>query len=183
MDKYFFTVASLPHLFITLDSFPTVSEFLESCESHLSPSDMSVLKKANILNYTELETGNSVLNQWNKWEYSLRIEIAKIRANKLNRSDEYENIESEINLSQSLKNLTTIDSPLDAEMEIIKLRWEFLDDLELMHYFDIEKIIIYYLRLQILERKKNMERKKGMEAYQKLYTKITEPLDVDSVAV
>jgi hypothetical protein len=53
-----------------------------------------------------------------------------------------------------------------------------LDELESGHYFDIDKILVYALRLQILERKALFDEQKGREMFDKVYTEIISPVGV-----
>jgi hypothetical protein len=74
------------------------------------------------------------------------------------------------------------ESPLQAEELLNRARWSYLDELEVGHYFDIEKILVYALRLQILARKALFEEDKGVEMFQKVYAEVTSPIyDTSSV--
>jgi len=68
------------------------------------------------------------------------------------------------------------ESPLQAEDTLNRARWSYLDDLEVGHYFDIEKILVYALRLQILERKALFDEEKGREMFEKIYAEVTSPI-------
>ena len=46
------------------------------------------------------------------------------------------------------------------------------------HYFDIDKILIYLLRLQILQRKALFDDQKGRELFDKIYAEIINPVGV-----
>ena len=41
---------------------------------------------------------------------------------------------------------------------------------------DIEKILVYALRLQILERKALFDKEKGREMFEKIYAEVTSPI-------
>jgi len=56
--------------------------------------------------------------------------------------------------------------PLTVEKNLLLWRWQFLDSLEFGHYFDLEFLIMYYLRLQILKRLFTFNKKIGREKYQ-----------------
>ena len=65
-------------------------------------------------------------------------------------------------------------SPLDGEAVLDRARWEYLDMLEAGHYFDLGRLIIYFLQLQILYRKAQINREKGKSGFEELYRNITE---------
>jgi hypothetical protein len=50
----------------------------------------------------------------------------------------------------------------------MKLQWDFLDNLASDHHFDIEAVIIYALKLKILERLKQFDKQQGAEIYQSI---------------
>jgi hypothetical protein len=68
------------------------------------------------------------------------------------------------------------ESPLQAEDTLNRARWRYLDELEVGHYFDIDKILVYALRLQILARKALFEAEKGREMFEKVYSEIIRPV-------
>ena len=55
------------------------------------------------------------------------------------------------------------DSPLMAEEILNKARWRYLDELEFGHYFDIEILVIFFIKLQILERISSFDAEVGSE--------------------
>jgi hypothetical protein len=68
-------------------------------------------------------------------------------------------------------------APLDAELILNKARWEYLEMLEAGHYFDLGKLIIYFLRLQILQRKAQINTEKGKAVFGDVYSIITSETD------
>ena len=53
----------------------------------------------------------------------------------------------------------------------MRLRWEFIEQEEAGHYFDLDFLILYFLKLQILERLVSFDKKKGQDRFESL-TKI-----------
>ena len=68
------------------------------------------------------------------------------------------------------------ESPLQAEEALNLARWGYLDQLEAGHYFDIDKLVVYVLRLQLLERKARFDEQKGREMFDLVYGEITRPI-------
>ena len=56
-------------------------------------------------------------------------------------------------LAEIARHLLALDSPLAADEELDRLRWRFLEELAFGHYFDLETLVIYRLKLRILERR------------------------------
>ena len=47
-----------------------------------------------------------------------------------------------------------------------RARWDVLEDLELGHTFDLERLLVYAIKLQLLERKFAMDADRGEERVQ-----------------
>jgi len=59
-------------------------------------------------------------------------------------------------------------NPLEIEKRLMRAQWDFLEEQEIGHFFDLDFLIIYYLKLQILERMFSFNKEKGqqnLEAY------------------
>jgi hypothetical protein len=52
-------------------------------------------------------------------------------------------------------------SPLDAEKALDETRWKALDELATGHYFDLDFLISYALKLRILERWEKIQGAEG----------------------
>ncbi len=174
MKQYYFTAASLPLL--SIDSKPGISieSFLSTCQLHVDPADYQILINSSIT-VPENENSLSGIAQlcW-AWEKSLRNELAKLRAEKMNLS--YENYirdgEVVFGTQRIAQEAIKIDSPLDAENFLNTARLAFLESLTVGHYFDLTFLVIYYLKLQILERIENFESERGYTRYQQIYKNI-----------
>ena len=59
--------------------------------------------------------------------------------------------------------------PLEAERYLDKVRFDFLSDLEVGHYFDFENIVIYCLKLQIIARRAARTDETGREVFEHSY--------------
>lgn len=174
MAAYYFTVAELPSLSYEADPPITVQTFLEMCESTVTGKDFLALRSAGLVPATE---GPSLLCSWYSWESSLRNELAKLRAAKLGRdADRYlKEAEDRPKLADLAREAAGQDDPLRGEEVLDKARWSYLDELALMHYFDLDTLLVYYLRLLILDRK--AARGGGAEAYNELYASMAKQLD------
>ena len=176
MKQYYYAVSSLP--FPDFDSAPllTVSEFLDICRSTLSERDFEILNSVNLNGIKGFDFSLPVLKKWLSWEGTLRNEIVKLRADSLDmETDAYMYaVESNTEAPGLAVNAYKLESPLLAEETLDKARWQFLDELESGHYFDLEKLIVYLLRLQILERRAKFTIENGNENFQKIYENIKE---------
>ena len=117
-----------------------------------------------------------IIGRWKSWESSLRNELVKLRTATLGvEAGKYlKNAEINTEAPGVARNAFKLESALASEEIINKARWDFLDELEVGHYFDLEKIIVYSLRLQILERKKMFTVENGDKNFQINYENIKE---------
>ena len=60
-------------------------------------------------------------------------------------------------------------SPLKVEMHLLETRWQFLTDSESCHHFDLTVLMIYGLKLQILERMQKFDEEKGERVLNRIY--------------
>ena len=182
MAQYYFTVAALPQLFFNSDTFPTVDEFMDLCREHVIPRELSGLEEG--LKADGIETmaeGNCVIDEmrvWLLWDLSLRSDLAVLRAQALGREvDLYQDFPRVLGTFEIAREAMMQSSPFDAEEIISKARWDILDELEIGHYFDIEKLLIYLLKLQILERRAKFTDERGSENFEITYKSIAADLD------
>lgn len=176
LDYYFYTVSSLPMLAYDMERFMSEEEFLHCCESTVSPRDFQILKSASIVPLIQEETGQPVLDKWYSWERSLRNDLVKMRAGRKGvDGDKYVASGAiETGLQNIAREAYTASTPLEAEIILDRARWEYLENLEAGHYFDLGKLIIYFLQIQLLQRRSRIIKEKGRAAFDEIYSVITE---------
>ncbi len=160
------------------EKFMSEEDFFDCCEATITEKDFQTLKKARIVP----EEGNSavpVLEKWNSWERSLRNELVKMRAGKKGQdSEKYISGGSlETGVLETAREAFNCASPLDAELLLDRARWEYLEMLEAGHFFDLGRLIIYFLQLQILQRKSQINKEKGKSGFEEIYSGITGKAD------
>ncbi len=175
---YYYLVASLPMLFYETERIPAVGAFLELCRQHVGARDYRLLLNASISNLKPAQPSCATLELWRCWEIALRNELVKLRAKGRAVEAEKYLLDSPfiISVRDIARDAFAQDSPLLAEDILNRGRWNYLDELEVGHHFDIEKILIYSLRLQLLQRKALFDERKGLEAFEQLYAAIMSPI-------
>jgi len=175
---YYYLVASLPMLAYDAERFWTVEEFLELCWRHLSPRDRGIVEAASLHDLHPASSTCATLERWRSWEVSLRNELAALRAKRRGVDASRHRVESpEVLEAQSVaRSAFAQDSPLAAEEVLDRARWTRLDDLETGHHFDVDKVVIYHLRLQLLRRRSLLEPARGAERFAASFGAITKPI-------
>ncbi|MCF6335678.1 MAG: DUF2764 domain-containing protein [Spirochaetales bacterium] len=176
MGNYYYAVSSLPFLVFDVEPVITMLEFNDICNSAVSSADMKIIDSVVLSETDRADVDIPLLAEWRAWEGSLRNELAKLRGSDMEVLYDSWLRDIEINTGAPLvaRNAFKAESPLLAENVIDRGRWSFLDEIEVGHYFDIEKILVYSLRLQILERKQMFTSHRGEANFNVIYENIKE---------
>jgi hypothetical protein len=141
----------------------SIEEFLESCERLLTASDFQDIQLASLNADRPAETGIELLKRFQNAELGLRNELVKLRAKKLGiEQDRYarEDVENPL-LAAVAREILEQETPLKAEHFMNGALWTILEDLSVGHYFDIDYLTAYFLKLQILQRRASFQVEAG----------------------
>ncbi len=189
MSQYYYLVATLPFLQYETEEFISSDEFLERCAEQCTASDVAVLNSVRYVPEHAETSPIAVLNTWYMFERGLRNALARLRGASLS-----EDVEKYLRIADNggdgthvggveelARNALAETSPLRGEQALQRARWDMLDNLEAGHHFDLEKLIVYLLKLRVLERNRKFNREDGMRVFEETYDKITDSFfDEDS---
>jgi hypothetical protein len=170
---YYYIMSSLPFLHFDTDPPLSYSQLTELCIPWLGEKDLIQFQSArlDIENIAVETVGQGTLQRWVLFENSLRNELVVLRTQRTGIPSEG-HIRKDMPWDPSVvwleRDALKDMSPLEAEVALLEVRWEFISDLETGHYFDLDALIIYALRIQILERLKRFDLAKGIEYLQRL---------------
>ena len=158
MDKYYYVVAQLPLL--SYDKEPAIAsqQFLEEAEKWLSSKDYTILSNAR---YDSTDVGISkpkLLEKYVEQEFQFRTELAAWRKAQKEGFD-YKPEAFPVSLVKD-------GNPLEIEKAMLKRRWDKISQVEPDHHFDLEFLILYFFKLQILEKISLFNKEKGLEIFQ-----------------
>ena len=177
MSQYYYTVATLPMLFYdTPPGTSSTESFIAFCSDWLSKKDFSRLKSSSLSIDKPVKKGNPIVLAWISWECTLRNELVKLRAPKKGEEAfrHMQECDARLGIEELAREAFVEESPLIAEDILNRGRWQFLEELETGHHFDIERLIVYFLKLQLLERKRQFDKQTGKERYNEIFTNITD---------
>lgn len=166
---YYFFISSLPMLHFGAKPLISYAHFLDECRRNLAVHDMEIIERAGVLLSEAGGDDFVMLEEWKRFETSLRNELARLRALKKNkdasayiRGDNFQDPFTGhfAHLAVSQENI------LEGERHLDKIRWDKIDELARHHYFDIEFLVMYALKLQILERWHRFNEADGMKFLQ-----------------
>jgi hypothetical protein len=143
---YYYFVSSLPMLSFGMKPPFSLQVFLNMCRDQLSGKDVEMIRR---------DDGSDIARRYNGFDIRLRNELVKVRASRRHaeasrylRGDGYADpAVTHIALSAHRN-----PSILESERFLDQERWNFLNELETGHYFDLGFLAVYMYRLMILER-------------------------------
>lgn len=159
MDKYYYLITQLPFLKFGEENYINNDSFLEEAKKWLSEKNYKHLQEADIDNLEE-KTKISFLQEYKQFELTLRKELAAYRENK-NRQQEYQP-------KEVLKKDLLEGNPLEVEKKLLYYRWQQIEESSNDYVFNLEAVIAYFLKLQILEKVLSFDKEKGTKKFDSL---------------
>lgn len=152
-------------------------KILQLCKGLIPDRDMEIVKITSEKTGYIYKGNQPVLKKWFSFETALRNEFVKIRASHRHidpapylRQDGY----SGPSLFHVVMSAHRNPSLLDSERALDQERWNFLEELERGHYFDLDFLIVYALKLLILERWDRISAADKIHLMEGVLTKVNE---------
>ncbi|MCX6556401.1 MAG: DUF2764 family protein [Candidatus Aminicenantes bacterium] len=174
MTQYYYLVASLPLLFFA-DTPPFSSQaWLTMCREQVSQGDFALLSRISFGELRPLPGDHALWQAYCAWETALRNELAMQRAQRLGISPDPFLREAPFytGLSAQVKEALDAETPKAAENALDRERWSYLEELETNTQFDLGRLIVYRLKLLLLERKSQFRPGPGRESFTKEYNQV-----------
>jgi len=168
--SYYYLVATLPSLRYDGVLPFTTDTFLSLCKEQVSKAHYLLLEQA----VSGVASSHHFLFQYQHFAGMVKKELTEARSRKLSLSDpSYRNDgDKEAKISDTVRQALSSDDVLQAEMLLIRLHWNYLDDLSALHTFDIEGLLSYALKLKMLQRKSLFTREEGNAEFKRLFSNI-----------
>lgn len=174
MSQYYFMVASLPLLTYENAAPIRSEEFLDIARANMRPGDVAKVIGASIDAPQAVACATPAERAWRVYERGLRNVLVRARgarraidAGQYIRTDYLLHDETErAGLEELAREATSAPSPLTGEDLLNRARWDELESLTAGHSFDVEHVVLYYLKLQLLERRGKFTRDQGEPAFQ-----------------
>ncbi len=172
----YYLISQLPSLDGINENTPlpiTWERYAELCQRFLGKKAQGELEKLTLIPPRNTEKSSSALiEKWNEGERSLRLALAKLRADKLNKHFDADNQSCPAGLLQSVRTAVEIENPMEAEKFLNKYRLDFLEALRPMDSFSEEFVFYYGLKLKLIERIRKFDSECGEAAYRNIYNSI-----------
>lgn len=153
---YIYLISSLPMLQFNAKSPFSVDSFLNRCAELIPAKDVNFIKQVITADAYTLELSrDGILSKWKAFDLALRNELARARAARRKISADkflHEGALFDINITHIAHASLRKNSILEAEKYLDLERWRVLDEICAGHYFDLDFLLVYALKLAILER-------------------------------
>ena len=164
-EQYYYVISSLPSLSLKEELPIRKNNFLSVCKENLKTTDFEMLRSIDLFEADQDKAPLDIVRHFFSWEREVRNALVKLRAERLG-LDSVDFIRGGMSdhlTGHIAEEAFNADSPLMAENILNKARWKYLDELEFGHYFDIEILVIFFIKLQILERVSLFDAVQGQE--------------------
>ncbi len=181
----YYLISQLPSLDGVDENMPlpiTEERFLELCDRFLSKKTLRELSRLSLIPTKNYEKStSSLVDSWNDTERNLRFALARMRADKMNKTFETDNQSSPTDIVTVARTAVDIESPMEAEKFLNSYRLEFLESLRPMDAFSEDMIFYYWLKLKLISRIKQFDADAGTTAYKHIYNSILNGTDVEAL--
>lgn len=69
---------------------------------------------------------------------------------------------------EALQRIADIEELVEREKKVDMLKWKWLEDESFSHYFTIERIFVFLMQLEMIERWISLDKEKGNELFRKM---------------
>lgn len=142
--------------------------FLEDCRRLLTEEDYVRLETVLSPGPRAFKMTRDVLGRWVDFEQRFRNELAWVRATRAHQDPQkYVRGEraAESFIHEAIAQAQKAADPWEAERVLDACRWRYLDELEQGRFFHFDNVLIFGLRLQILERHQIFKSPQGQEIF------------------
>jgi len=118
---------------------------------------------------------NNILAIYNSRKFGLEISTQmvgryELTENALKNTSREFGLASELPYINTLISISETEDILKQEMSVDRLKWDYLEELNVFHYFTIEKILAFVIKLMMLDRWSKLESEQGRAFFNELLT-------------
>ncbi len=179
--SYYYFVASLPTIEFNSSSAMSCEDFLEQCQRLVSPEDCCLLNSLFSDSGEVVSSENKTYQAWLRFFQGFENTLVLFRAERAHK-DPAKILRGEVQFSsvfgEMIHQVTKTDNLLEAEKMMDSLLWDFLDNLETGQFYNLDYLIVYALKLKIVDRYAKINSTRGREIFEEVkqidYTELLE---------
>ena len=167
---YYYLISSLPMLKSDGDMPLSYAEFLEMCRGVVGESKYEYFKNLSLSS-----NQGPLISEWAAFYTTLKEELNFQRNARLGRKQKTPTYRDE-NIAKAVSQAINHKNPLKAEEILLSLEFKKLDEIVGIHYFDIEALVGYALKLKLLERKTSFKYNEGKAELDNIIEKLEQEI-------
>ena len=153
---YTYLISNLPMLQFSGKAPFSLEDLFAKCHNLIPENELGILRRTCQQDaYSLADQNNDTLKHWINFDVALRNELVRARAGR-KKIDPLKFLRLPDSVQAEISHLALAayrnTSILEAEKILDQARWNFLEALSFGHYFDFDYLLIYGLKLTILER-------------------------------
>ena len=172
MREYFYLVSSLVTLSPDVKPLCTSDSFLELCRGQISGAEWNILAATKLIDDGTLKIDSDsteVLRQYWSWDGNLRNLLLEVLTADGSGAKYKRHEEGFFSETAGIKNEAFAkNNPLEREEFLFTARSNFLDELAQRHQFDFNVLVIYRLKLLLLEQRQKYHHESGVKNLENL---------------
>ncbi len=79
---------------------------------------------------------------------------------------------------ESLQRLVETDDLVEREKKVDQLKWKWLEDASFFHYFTVERLFVFLLQLEMIERWVLLDKEKGSELFRQMIQNLKDEVQI-----
>lgn len=87
-------------------------------------------------------------------------------------------LSGEIDEWNQIQKISETEELLEREKKIDRLRWDWLEDKSFFHYFTIERLFVFLLRLEMIERWNALDKEKGNQLFRSIIAALKDEVHI-----
>jgi len=184
VSTHYYLISSLPYL-ERMGVPPISSEtYLGMCEGQVSTAEFEALATLDLV--PREQPCCDAEARWNAAETAIRNTLVKHRAGRMQNAAGIESMRPWVDRYTGLEEqaAATLEAgnPLAVSQAIDALRWQVLDDIEAAGQFTFDTLVVYRLKLMILEKWEPLNHEKGMRELNLLIESKLKSLNIPELA-
>ena len=174
MASYYYLVASLPMLRFDADPPLDPEDFLSACRQSVSKHDFELIESVVSGSHDGSAVHNRFIGRWNTFLGTLGESLHEHRAANLGLTDESgkAHADRDLRVDETVRSAMQAENPLEAELILLRLKWDMAGTLGESHVFDVEVLLTYAIQLLILERKARFVPMEGNAEFKHLFSNL-----------
>lgn len=185
-SDFIYILSSLPMLSFEGEGAVDYKDFLETCKSLVTPKEYKKLCELSLRTKSDKDDGLSVLKVWDHWGTAMNEVIALWRAHRrktdaaLYLHPVREAYPNDVRRLEAILQMKGIHEKQDA-WEL--LQWNRLEELADAEYFNFSALIVYALKLLLLEDRRKRTAETGKAAFEAMVSKRLDEAAANRISV